>query len=164
MHSIHNGRPSTSMPCYRHDTGKRMVYTGPDYKRDYRPKLPDYTRYIGESKPSAEGTSDVDYVCRAAPNTPAPLPKDCYVGGIGWGVSEFSFLNRNQQCSNCQIKMGEFRRDCEDKVTHRYQSPWFPLPDILDSQGFGSRGLLAWTQDRYTDYYHAKSEWEPMHK
>ncbi|XP_040275826.1 uncharacterized protein C4orf45 homolog [Bufo bufo] len=149
------------MSCYRL-TGKRMLYTGPDYKTDYRPKPPDCTRYIGEGMPSAENTSDVEYLCRPAPSTPAPLPKDCYVGGIGWGVSEFSFLNRSQICSNHQIKIGEFRRDCEDKITHRYQNPWHPLPHILDSQGFGSRATLAWTQDRYIDYCYATSEWAPQ--
>ncbi|XP_066429676.1 protein SPMIP2 [Eleutherodactylus coqui] len=162
MHPKHDGRPSTSLSCYPHDTGKRMLYTGPDYMRDYRPKLPDYTRYIGEGMPSAESTSDVDYLCRAPPNTPAPLPKDYYVGGIGWGVSEFSFLNRSQLCSNHQIKIGEFRRDCEDKITHRYQNPWHPLPCTLDSRGIGSRATLAWTQDSYIDYCYAKSKWVPL--
>ncbi|KAM3938075.1 protein SPMIP2 [Leptodactylus fuscus] len=159
MHPMHNGRP---LSCYPHDTGKRMLYTGPDYKRDYRTRLPDYTTYIGEGVPSPEGTGDVNYLYRAAPSTPAPLPKDSYVGGIGWGVSEFSFLNRSQLCSNHQIKIGEFRRDCEDKITHRFQNPWHPLPRVLDSQGFGSRAKLAWTHDRFIDYCYSKSEWAPM--
>ncbi|XP_073512578.1 protein SPMIP2 [Phyllobates terribilis] len=162
MHPIHSGRPSTSLSCCPHATGKRMLYTGPDYMRDYRTKRPDFTRYIGERMPSAESTGDVDYLCRAAPSTPAPLPKDYYVGGIGWGVSDFSFLNRSQLCSNHQIKIGEFRRNCEDKITHRYQNPWQPLPRILDSQGSGSRSALAWTQDRDIDYCNPESEWAPM--
>ncbi|XP_071985844.1 protein SPMIP2 [Engystomops pustulosus] len=162
MHPAHNGRPATSLSCYPHDTGKRMLYTGPDYRRDYRPKLPDFTRYIGEGMSSAESSGDVEYLCRSAPSTPAPLPKDSYVGGIGWGVAEFGFLNRSQLCSNHQIKIGEFRRDCEDKITHKYQNPWQPQPHILDLQGFGSRARFAWTLDRYADYCYAKSEWAPL--
>ncbi|XP_075054263.1 protein SPMIP2 isoform X2 [Mixophyes fleayi] len=136
--------------------------SGPDYVRDYRAKLPDCTRYIGEGMSSAESTSEVDYLCRAAPSTPAPLPKDCYVGGIGWGVSAFTMLNRNQLYSGHQIKIGEFRQASEEKVTHQYQNPWHPLPPILDAQGFGSRATLAWTQDRYDDYFYTKGRWTSL--
>ncbi|XP_040188345.1 uncharacterized protein C4orf45 homolog [Rana temporaria] len=142
----HHGRPSTSYSCRpQYESGKRMLYTGPDYVRDYRPKLPDFTQYVGERMPSHESTSEVKYLCRAPPGTPAPLPKARYVGGIGWGVSEFTCLNRSQLCSSYQIKEGEFRRACEDKVTHRFQNPWHPLPHILDTEGPGSRATLAWT-------------------
>ncbi|XP_077333253.1 protein SPMIP2 isoform X2 [Lithobates pipiens] len=160
MHQKHHGRPSTSYSCRPHyESGKRMLYTGPDYVRDYRPKLPDCTQYVGERMPSHESTSEVKYLCRAAPGTPAPLPKACYVGGIGWGVSEFTFLNRSQLCSNYQIKEGEFRSACEDKVTHRYQNPWHPPPHILDTEGPGSRATLAWTQVKYDDYCCTKGHW-----
>nr|DBA29052.1 TPA: hypothetical protein GDO54_009319 [Pyxicephalus adspersus] len=110
MHQKQHGRPSTSFSCQpQYESGKRMLYTGPDYIRDYRPRLPDCTRYVGEGMPSFESTSEVNYLCRAAPGTPAPLPKECYVGGIGWGVSDFTFLNRSQLCSNHQIKSNEIK-------------------------------------------------------
>ncbi|KAM9330434.1 protein SPMIP2 [Gastrophryne carolinensis] len=161
MHQKEPSRPSTSLSCRpQYAPGKRMLYTGPDYVRNYRPRLPDFTRYVGESMPSLESTSDVDYVCRAAPGTPAPLPKDCYIGGIGWGVSEFRYLNTSQLCSNYQIKMRDFRRACEDKVTHQYQNPWHPSPHILDREGPGSRAKLAWLQDRYENYnYSTREQW-----
>ncbi|XP_053556811.1 uncharacterized protein C4orf45 homolog [Bombina bombina] len=153
-------RPSTSIASYpTQGTGKRMLYTGPDYVRDYRTKLPDFTMYIGETMPSPESTSDVKYLCRAAPGTPHPLYKNLYVGGIGWGVSQFSFLNRRQLLSNHQIKLGEFRKSCEDKRTHIYQSPWSPPPHILDAQGFGARASLAWTLDKYDGYGYGKGYW-----
>ncbi|XP_018424894.1 PREDICTED: uncharacterized protein C4orf45 homolog [Nanorana parkeri] len=153
MHQEQHGRPSTSFSCRPHyESGKRMLYTGPDYARDYRPKRPDCPRYIGEHMPSVESTSEVDYLWRAAPGAPAPLPKECYVGGIGWGVPEFTFHNINQLGSSYQIKVGVFRRACEDRVTHKYQNPWHPPPHILDTEGPGSRATLAWTQERYDDY------------
>ncbi|XP_068125609.1 protein SPMIP2 [Hyperolius riggenbachi] len=161
MHQKQQPRPSTSCrPQY--ESGKRMLYTGPDYVKDYRPKLYDCTRYVGETMPSQESTSDVNYLYRAAPGTPSPLPKHCYVGGIGWGVTEFHLLNRSQLSSNCQIKMGEFRRACEDKVTHQYQGPWHPVPEILDRDGPGSRGRLAWTQERYEDYCYTRGRWSSL--
>ncbi|KAM5191484.1 protein SPMIP2 [Mantella aurantiaca] len=163
MYQKQHGRPSTCFSYRPHyESGKRMLYTGPDYIRDYRPKFPDCTRYVGEQMPSLESTSEVNYLCRAAPGTPAPLPKEGYVGGIGWGVSEFTFLNRNQLSSNYQIKVGEFRRACEDKVTHRYQNPWHPLPHMLDTEGLGSRAALAWTQERYNDYCYTNGRWSSL--
>ncbi|KAM4809647.1 protein SPMIP2 isoform 2-T2 [Rhinophrynus dorsalis] len=140
-----------------------MLYTGPDYVRDYRTKLPDFTGYIGEVLPSAEQTSEVKYLCRAAPGTPPPIPKDLYVRGIGWGVSAFSYLNRRQLLSNYQIKRGDFRQASEEKVTHRYQNPWTPLPHILDKQGFGARATLAWNCGIYDDPAYSKGFWTLEH-
>ncbi|KAG8453874.1 hypothetical protein GDO86_000483 [Hymenochirus boettgeri] len=103
-----------------------MVYLfpGPDYIRDYRTKRYDFTGYIGEVMPSRDNTGDANYLWRPAPGTPAPLNKDLYVGGIGWGVSEFRYLNRREMSSNYQIKLGEFHQACEDNTTHRFQNPW----------------------------------------
>ncbi|KAM4710237.1 protein SPMIP2 [Discoglossus pictus] len=157
-----HARPSTALPSCQHlprSTGQRMLYTGPDYVGDYRTKLPDFTRYIGEVTPSAESTSEVAYICRAAPGTPPPLYKDLYVGGIGWGVAQFSFLNRRQLISDYQIKLGEFRKDCEERRTHNYQNPWSPPLHILDAQGYGARGSLAWHIDRYDGYGYGKGYW-----
>ncbi|XP_063776534.1 protein SPMIP2 [Pseudophryne corroboree] len=163
MQPKYDGKLSTSGAGYPlHESGKRMLYTGPNYVRDYRAKLPDCITYIGEGTASAERTSEVDYLCRAAPGTPAPLPKNSYVGGIGWGVSAFSMINRDQLCSGHQIKIGDFRQACEDKIAHQYQNPWHPLPQILDAQGFGSRATLAWDQDRYDDYFFTKGRWTSL--
>uniref|UniRef100_A0A8C5LV09 Sperm microtubule inner protein 2 n=1 Tax=Leptobrachium leishanense TaxID=445787 RepID=A0A8C5LV09_9ANUR len=138
-------------------TGQRMIFTGPDNIGDYRPKHADFTRYVGEFIPLEEGTSDADYLYRAAPNTPHPRPKEMYVGGIGWGVSAFSYLNRRELISDFQIKLCGFRQACEDTISHRYQTPWNPPPYILDKQGFGSRGTLAWTPEKYDNYCYGKS-------
>ena len=29
------------------------------------------------------------------------------------------------------IKRGEIRRMAEDKYTHRYMCPWYPIPDLM---------------------------------
>ncbi|OCT99658.1 uncharacterized protein C4orf45 [Xenopus laevis] len=133
-------------------SGQRMLYTGPDYIRDYRPKLPDFTSYIGEVMAPRESTGDVSYLCRAAPGTPSPLPKESYVGGIGWGVSDFSYLNRRQLLNSYQIKHGQFRKACEENTTHRYQNPWTPPPQVLDKSEYGARARLAWTEDNYDSF------------
>eukprot|EP00079_Xenopus_tropicalis_P010174 XP_002934787.1 PREDICTED: uncharacterized protein C4orf45 homolog [Xenopus tropicalis] len=137
----------SSSPSQQDGSGQRMLYTGPDYIRDYRTKLPDFTSYIGEVMPPRESTGDVSYLCRAAPGTPSPLPKESYVGGIGWGVSDFSYLNRRGFLNNNHIKHGQFRQACEENITHRYQNPWTPSPHILDEWGYGARSRLAWTED-----------------
>ncbi|XP_063316104.1 protein SPMIP2 isoform X2 [Pelobates fuscus] len=155
-----HGRPSTSLASSKPaGTGQRILYTGPDNIGDYRPKFPDFTRYIGEFMPSEEGTSEVNYLCRAAPGTPHPRPKDMHVGGIGWGVTAFSHLNRSQLLSNNQIKLWEFRNACEERITHSYQNPWCPPPHILDAEGFGARATLAWTHDKYEDYCYGNRNW-----
>ncbi|XP_064418055.1 protein SPMIP2 isoform X1 [Latimeria chalumnae] len=104
--------------------GQRMLFTGPDGIGDYRTNYVDFKQYIGEKKSSSEITGDLEYLYRAAPETLTPLPKFCYVGEIGWGVVEYSMLNRLTLSSGFQIKSGEFRQRCEDTVTHKYQNPW----------------------------------------
>ncbi|MEE6461122.1 hypothetical protein FKM82_001200 [Ascaphus truei] len=156
-----HGRPATTSSCQRPftGTGQRMLYTGPDYVGDYRTKLPDFTGYIGDVMPSPEITSEAKYLCRAAPGTPPPLHKESHVGGIGWGVSEFSFLNRNLLLSDNQIKRGDFHTACEDMVSHRYQNPWTPPPHVLDAQGCRARATLAWTPGTYDGYCYGKGYW-----
>ncbi|KAM8939458.1 protein SPMIP2 [Pelodytes ibericus] len=157
IHSQH-GRPSTSFPSHHLlETGQRMLFTGPNNIGDYKTKIPEFTRYIGESMQSKESTSDVNYLCRAAPGTPPPLPKDMYVGGIGWGVTAFSYLNRSLLSNDYQIKLWEFRKACEDRISHQYQNPWSPPPKILDTQGSGERATLAWTDEKYDDYCYKPS-------
>ncbi|XP_066573902.1 protein SPMIP2 isoform X1 [Amia ocellicauda] len=125
---------------------QRGPCAGPDGVQDYRPRAVDFPHYIGEGSLSGERTSDLSYLQRAAPGTPAPGAKHDYVGGVGWGVMEHSELNSRALQSNMQIKLGEFRQACEDKVTHRYQNPWQLPPCVLNAQPRGSRGRLAWTQ------------------
>ncbi|XP_044875417.1 uncharacterized protein C4orf45 homolog isoform X2 [Mauremys mutica] len=144
-------------------TGKRMIFTGPDAIRDYRTKLPEYTRYIGATTPAQGATSDLEYLWRTAPWTTSILPhKHSYPGQIGWGVTEFSYLNRGNLLSGMQIKTGEFRQAAEDEITHRYQNPWQPPPNILDLQGSNARGRLAWNCTDYDNFYHADSKWAAM--
>ncbi|XP_064418059.1 protein SPMIP2 isoform X2 [Latimeria chalumnae] len=139
--------------------GQRMLFTGPDGIGDYRTNYVDFKQYIGEKKSSSEITGDLEYLYRAAPETLTPLPKFCYVGEIGWGVVEYSMLNRLTLSSGFQIKSGEFRQRCEDTVTHKYQNPWHPPPHILDQEGRRARSTLAWKQDHYDSYSHGKGKW-----
>ncbi|XP_034628594.1 uncharacterized protein C4orf45 homolog isoform X1 [Trachemys scripta elegans] len=152
-------RPSLGVAA----TGKRMIFTGPDAIRDYRTKLPEYTRYIGATTPAQGATADLEYLWRTAPWTTSILPhKHSYPGQIGWGVTEFSYLNRGNLLSGMQIKTGEFRQAAEDEITHRYQNPWQPPPNILDLQGCNTRGRLAWNCTDYNNFYHADSKWAAM--
>nr|XP_015200067.1 PREDICTED: uncharacterized protein C4orf45 homolog isoform X2 [Lepisosteus oculatus] len=133
---------------------QRMLFT--DGIGDYRVRVADFPRYIGVGTLSPEGTSELDYMHRAAPGTPAPMPKHCYVGGVGWGVQEYSALNARNLHSKMQFqvfKLAEFRQACEERVTHSYQNPWQPPPRVLNEQSAGARGKLAWTQNVYQNYY-----------
>ncbi|XP_075786256.1 protein SPMIP2 isoform X2 [Pelodiscus sinensis] len=144
-------------------TGKRMIFTGPDAICDYRTKFPEYTRYIGATTPAQGATGDVEYLWRTAPWTTSILPhKRSYPGQIGWGVREFSYLNRGNMFSGNQIKTGEFRQAAEDEITHRYQNPWQPPPSILDIQGYNARGKIAWNCTDYDNFHHANSKWALM--
>ncbi|XP_023961980.2 protein SPMIP2 isoform X3 [Chrysemys picta bellii] len=152
-------RPSLGVAA----TGKRMIFTGPDAIRDYRTKLPEYTRYIGATTPAQGATADLEYLWRTAPWMTSILPhKHSYPGQIGWGVTEFSYLNRGNLLSGMQIKTGEFRQAAEDEITHRYQNPWQPPRNILDLQGCNTRGRLAWNCTDYNNFYHADSKWATM--
>nr|XP_020637076.1 uncharacterized protein C4orf45 homolog isoform X2 [Pogona vitticeps] len=69
------------------DTGKRIIFTGPDGTGDYQTRLPDHTRYVGTTTSPVEGTSDTAYLWRPAPyNLPPWCHRHCFVGEIGWGV------------------------------------------------------------------------------
>ncbi|XP_066573903.1 protein SPMIP2 isoform X2 [Amia ocellicauda] len=114
---------------------QRGPCAGPDGVQDYRPRAVDFPHYIGEGSLSGERTSDLSYLQRAAPGTPAPGAKHDYVGGVGWGVMEHSELNSRALQSNMQIKLGEFRQACEDKVTHRYQNPCCLPVSSMPSRG-----------------------------
>lgn len=149
----------TGIPKLPKATGQRMLFTGPDGIGDYRAKNADFPHHIGEGELSREATSRLDYLYRAAPGSPAPRPKHCYVGGVGWGVLEYSVLNSRTLKSNMQFKLVNFRQACEDKVTHRYQNPWQPSPHILDEQPGRARSKLGWTHNLYDDYCYGNSTW-----
>uniref|UniRef100_U3KMR3 Uncharacterized protein n=1 Tax=Oryctolagus cuniculus TaxID=9986 RepID=U3KMR3_RABIT len=132
--------------------GKRMIITGPDYIKDHLPKIHQHTSYIGEKRPVLEKTGDLKYLWRPAPNQSFPAKyKHEYVGGIGWGVQEYNFINRSRLESGFHIKHKEASLAALDKITHRYQNPWQPAPSILDKQGRYSRGSLAWHLSDHED-------------
>ncbi|XP_078262858.1 protein SPMIP2 isoform X2 [Rhinoraja longicauda] len=121
-----------------------VVFTGPNATSDYRTKYADYPYYIGESRYiSPENTSNLNYLFRPAPCASFQTRKDNNVGAIGWGLCVGDYLNRTTLLSGMQIKRGEFRDLADDKVTHRYQNPWQPPPNVLDRQPL-SRAYLAW--------------------
>ncbi|XP_038611190.1 uncharacterized protein C4orf45 homolog [Tachyglossus aculeatus] len=131
--------------------GTRMIFTGPDGIKDYRPKIPDFTRFIGDKPPALGATSELKYLWRPAPmKCFTPAHRSSYVGEIGWAVNQFGLPQMNLQSGN-NIKLGEFRNASELRATHRYQNPWQPKPEILDQQGPGSRSWLAWNCANYED-------------
>ncbi|XP_022520300.1 uncharacterized protein C4orf45 isoform X1 [Astyanax mexicanus] len=82
--------------------GQRIMFTGPDGVGDYRASLNDFPHIIGEGPLSPEATGDLTYLYRAAPEASAPLPRQCYVGGVGWAVEYSSTLNTTPSLSNMQ--------------------------------------------------------------
>ncbi|XP_060903606.1 protein SPMIP2 [Labrus mixtus] len=102
--------------------GQRMIFTGPDGIGDYRPRSNYFPLYIGVGASSPESTGDLGYLCRAAPHAPPPVPRQGYVGEVGWGWQHNQMLNGGTLHSNMQIKKTEFRSALEDKATQRFQN------------------------------------------
>lgn len=78
---------------------------GPDGIRDYRPRSNYFTRYIGVGATSPEATGDLIYLCRAPPDALPPIPRQSYVGEVGWGWQYNHLLNSGTLLSNMQIKV-----------------------------------------------------------
>uniref|UniRef100_A0A8D2B6Q5 Sperm microtubule inner protein 2 n=1 Tax=Sciurus vulgaris TaxID=55149 RepID=A0A8D2B6Q5_SCIVU len=140
--------------------GKRMIFTGPDYVKDYLPKVHQHTSYIGEKRPALEKTGDLRYLWRSAPNRSWPAKyKYEYVGGVGWGIQDYNFINKSRQESGFHVKNGELTFEAINKINHRYQNPWQPKPFILDKQGRHGRGFMAWNMSDYEDTTQRNSKW-----
>ncbi|XP_054648454.1 uncharacterized protein C4orf45 isoform X2 [Dunckerocampus dactyliophorus] len=88
-------------------TGQRMIFTGPDGIGDYRPRSNHSAQYVGVGSLSPEATGDLTYLWRAAPNTPPPLPKQAYVGEVGWGWQYNQLVNNGALHSGMQIQTEE---------------------------------------------------------
>ncbi|XP_021794591.1 uncharacterized protein C4orf45 homolog isoform X2 [Papio anubis] len=105
--------------------GKQMIFTGPDYIKDYLPKIHQHTCYVGEQHPALEKTGDLRYLWRPASNRSLPAKyKHEYVGEIGWGVPQYNFINKSRLESGFHIKYEELSQASLDSITHRYQNPW----------------------------------------
>ncbi|XP_006892853.1 PREDICTED: uncharacterized protein C4orf45 homolog [Elephantulus edwardii] len=131
---------------------RNRILRGPDYIKDHLPKLHEDPCYIGEKRPIAEKTGDLKYLWRPAPHLSLPAKyKHNYVGEIGWGIPEYDFISRSNLKSNFHIKYGELSHACAGYLTHKYQNPWQPKPHIMDKQGKGSRGSMAWHMSDYED-------------
>ncbi|XP_028408396.1 uncharacterized protein C4orf45-like [Dendronephthya gigantea] len=115
-------------PIYNPYVGKGAVlFTGPDAIKDHKTKILNATA-TGIGTLSPEGTSDLEYVLRAARGCPHPRPKSVKVGEIGWDVASIREDHTKLWRSGHQIKLGEFRLACELRHTHLYQNPWYPPP------------------------------------
>ncbi|XP_012726260.2 uncharacterized protein C4orf45 [Fundulus heteroclitus] len=101
--------------------GQRILFTGPDGIGDYRPRSNYLPLYVGVGSTSPEATSDLSYLCRAAPDAPPPAPRQSCVGEVGWGWQYNQLLNRDRLLSNMQIKKTELRQTLEDRVTQKFQ-------------------------------------------
>ncbi|XP_072477483.1 protein SPMIP2 [Notamacropus eugenii] len=140
--------------------GRRMIFTGPDGIKDNKVKYHANTKYIGENRPILGATSDLNYLWRPAPNRSFTAKrKHFYVGEIGWGIPELSFINHSRLQTNVNLKRGECCKAVEDAISHRYQNPWQPKPQILDLQGPNSRGSLAWNMAYHENVPERHSKW-----
>eukprot|EP00118_Oscarella_pearsei_P026128 m.309452 g.309452 ORF g.309452 m.309452 type:complete len:147 (+) comp46538_c0_seq1:78-518(+) len=101
----------------------QVLFTGPDGIGDFHAKVEEQ-RYVGIGTMSPEGTSDVNYLCRPAPECPPPAPKGACVGEVGWGLKQLTDISLLK--TGHQIARGEFRQAVEDRHTHLYQNPWYP--------------------------------------
>ncbi|XP_017272930.1 uncharacterized protein C4orf45 [Kryptolebias marmoratus] len=117
--------------------GQRMIFTGPDGIRDYRPRSNYFPLYVGVGATSPEATTDLSYLWRAAPHSRPPLPRRRYVGEVGWGWQHNQLLNRDVLLNNMQIKKTELRVALEDRVTQKFQSQ--QKNTIDDSQEVSSK-------------------------
>ncbi|XP_061440370.1 protein SPMIP2 isoform X2 [Rhineura floridana] len=116
------------------DAGKDRrlpLAAGPDGLRNYIPRLPECTLYIGTTTAPVEGTSEAAYLWRPAQSHPLPpqwYPRCCIPGEIGWGVREFgSFSQRGKQIMPERFPPAE-----EFEIVNRYRNPGLnkhPAPD-----------------------------------
>ncbi|KAK6170684.1 hypothetical protein SNE40_019014 [Patella caerulea] len=118
---------SNIFPCENYPKNGRMYFTGPEGNRDHRVTVQDEHRAIGIGTMTPERTSDANYIWRTNPRNPFPTAKSQEVGGIGWGVSHFT--DWNQSKTGRQVVLGQFRQECENRHTHRYQNAWYPGPN-----------------------------------
>nr|XP_003927980.2 uncharacterized protein C4orf45 homolog [Saimiri boliviensis boliviensis] len=143
--------------------GKQMIFTGPDYVKDYLPKVHQHTSYVGEQHPVLEKTGDLRYLWRPALNRSFPAKyKHEYVGEIGWGIPQYNFINRSRLESGFHIKYAELSQASLDAITHRYQNPWQPKPHVLDMQGKQSRASFAWHMSDFEDTDRRNSKWATL--
>ncbi|XP_060035172.1 protein SPMIP2 [Erinaceus europaeus] len=111
--------------CTTFPVGKRMIVTGPDYIKDYLPKVHQHTSYIGENRPVLEKTGDLRYLWRPASNRSWPAKyRHEYVAEIGWGIPVYNFINKTRLESGFHIKYEEPSLGAIAKNGHRYQNPW----------------------------------------
>ncbi|XP_030866080.1 protein SPMIP2 isoform X2 [Gorilla gorilla gorilla] len=121
--------------------GKQMIFTGPDYIKDYLPKIHQHTSYVGEQHLALEKTGDLRYLWRPASNRSLPAKyKHEYVGEIGWGVPQYNFINKSRLESGFHIKYEELSQASLDSITHRYQNPWY-----ISSMTTGALSYYCWS-------------------
>ncbi|XP_015448763.2 uncharacterized protein C4orf45 homolog [Pteropus alecto] len=127
-----------------------LYFSGPDYKKDYLPKIYQHVAYVGEKRPALEKAGDLRYLWRPASNRSFPMKyRHEYAGEIGWGIPEHNFINKTRLETGFHIKYEELSQAAVDKLSHRYQNPWQPRPPIMDMLGRFSRGSIAWHMGDY---------------
>ncbi|ESO87212.1 hypothetical protein LOTGIDRAFT_229341 [Lottia gigantea] len=114
-------------PCENYPNNGRMYFTGPEGNREHRVAVASENRAIGIGKQSLENSSEADYLWRASPRAPFPKSKSETVGSIGWGVKQFT--DHTMALTGRQVVLGQFRQECENRNTHRYQNAWYPGPN-----------------------------------
>lgn len=83
-----------------------LYFSGPDYKKDYLPKIYQHMAYVGEKRPALEKTGDLRYLWRPASNRSFPMKyRHEYAGEIGWGIPEHNFINKTRLETGFHIKV-----------------------------------------------------------
>ncbi|XP_057344264.1 uncharacterized protein C4orf45 homolog [Manis pentadactyla] len=139
------------------------VFQGPDYIKDHLPEVHQHTSCIGEKRPALQKTGDLRYLWRPASNRSLPAKyKHEYVGGIGWGIPEYDFINKTRLETGFHIKVEEASQAAIDKISHRYQNPWQPKPYIMDMQGKNCHGSIAWHMGDFENTNQRNSKWATL--
>ncbi|KAM9833158.1 protein SPMIP2-like [Syngnathus typhle] len=103
----------------KESAGQRIIFTGPDGFGDYRPRS-NQSPNVGMGALSPGATSDLSYLWRAAPAAPPPLPKNGYVGEVGWCWQYNSMLNHNTLRSGMQIRKSITRMEVEAQASSKF--------------------------------------------
>eukprot|EP00112_Aurelia_sp_Birch-Aquarium-sp1_P012885 Seg2716.1 transcript_id=Seg2716.1/GoldUCD/mRNA.D3Y31 product="putative protein C4orf45-like" protein_id=Seg2716.1/GoldUCD/D3Y31 len=122
-----------------------VVFTGPDGNKDHKTTILVPT-YVGQVPAPKEHTGELYYIWRGARTTPHPRPRGFKVGEVGWHAK---FMDRRNLESGHQITLGEFRQALEDRYTHRYQNPWYPLGGRPQSEQRSRQGSMIDYMERF---------------
>ncbi|KAM7141618.1 protein SPMIP2 [Molossus nigricans] len=150
--------------------GKRMILTGPDYKKDHLPHIQQHTSYVGEKPRAWEQTGDVGYLWRPASHGSLPARhRHAYVGEVGWGIPECDFINKTRRESGFHIQVAlshhSARQPCSLNPSGIECEPYDLSPNSWHTQklvwfdtSFSTSRTDSWQQEPFGVCYSAQED------